>query len=322
MFILGLQGSPRKKGNTDILLSTFMGEAEKLGARTQTIDVTRKNIEPCKELVVCEKKGYCPIEDEMESEVYPLIRQADIIVIASPVFFYSVSAQLKAAIDRCQMFWARKYCLKLSDPLRNTRRGFMLAVGATKGKLLFSGIELLTKIFYDAVGAKYEGSLTYRGVEKRGEIADHPTMKEDVKNAVAKLLQPLMKRKKVLFACRENACRSQIAAAFAQQLAGDRIEALCGGSTPIEKINPMMSEVMAESGIDMEYRVPQSIEDALVDGNPEIIVTMGCGEACPILPGTQRIDWDLEDPAAQSIEFMRKTRDEIEQKVIDLIKDL
>ena len=88
MLVLGLQGSPRKKGNTSYLLSTFMEEAAALGANTRLVDVTRKNILPCKELVVCEKKGFCPIDDEMKHDIYPLLRAADVIVAASPVFFY------------------------------------------------------------------------------------------------------------------------------------------------------------------------------------------------------------------------------------------
>ncbi len=113
MLILGLQGSPRKKGNTNYLLATFMTAAEKFGARTHVIHVTRKEIIPCKEYTVCEKKGYCPIEDDVKYEIYPLLREAELVVVATPIFFYNMTAQLKAVIDRCQTFWARKYKLKL-----------------------------------------------------------------------------------------------------------------------------------------------------------------------------------------------------------------
>ena len=115
MFLLGLQGSPRKKGNTQFLLSAFMTAAEKFGARTRVIDVTQKEIVPCKEYTVCEKKGYCPIEDDVRDEIYPALREADIVVVASPIFFYNMTAQLKAVVDRCQTFWARKYKLKLKQ---------------------------------------------------------------------------------------------------------------------------------------------------------------------------------------------------------------
>ena len=93
MLVVGFQGSPRKKGNTHFLLSSFMDAAEKLGAQTRTIEVTQKSITACKELIVCEKKGYCPIDDDMKHEIYPLIRQAEVVVMGTPIFFYNMTAQ-------------------------------------------------------------------------------------------------------------------------------------------------------------------------------------------------------------------------------------
>ena len=120
MLVLGLQGSPRKKGNTQYLLKSFLNEAENLGARTHIIEVAKKNITPCKGCGFCEKKGYCVIEDDdMKPEIYPLLRSTDVIVVATPIFFYSVTAQLKALIDRSQALWSRKYKLKLTDPVKN-----------------------------------------------------------------------------------------------------------------------------------------------------------------------------------------------------------
>lgn len=322
MLILGLQGSPRKKGNTNFLLSTFMTAAEKFGARTHVIDATQKEIIPCKEYTVCEKKGYCPIEDDVKNEIYPLLREAELVVVATPIFFYNMTAQLKAVVDRCQMFWARKYKLKLKDPGANMRRGFLLAVGATKGKNLFEGLNLTTQYFFDAIGAKFEDSLTYRGIEGPKDMARHPKVIEEVEQAVKRLLTPFQGRKKVLFACRENACRSQMASAFAQFLAGDKLEVSNGGSEPAEKINPDMVTVMHEKGIDMGYRSPRSIEEAISNDTPELIITMGCGEQCPLLPGAKITDWDLPDPAGKSIEYMRDVRDEIEKKVVDLINEI
>ena len=134
MFILGLQGSPRvKKSNTRFLLSAFMQQAESLGARTHVVEVPGKNIIPCKEYIVCEKKGFCPIDDDMKHEIFALIRKADVIVCATPIFFFNMTAQLKALVDRCQTFWGRKYRLKLRDPGSRTRQGFLLAVVAIGG---------------------------------------------------------------------------------------------------------------------------------------------------------------------------------------------
>jgi arsenate reductase len=322
MLILGLQGSPRKKGNSNFLLTTFMAAAEKFGARTHVIDVTRKKVIPCKEYTVCEKKGYCPIEDDVRDEIYPLLREAELVVVATPIFFYNMSAQLKAVVDRCQTFWARKYKLKLKDPGADMRRGFLLAVGATRGKNLFEGLNLTTQYFFDAIGAKFEDSLTYRGIEGPKDMARHPGVIEDVERAAERLLTPFQGRKKVLFACRENACRSQMASAFAQFLAGDKLDVSNGGSEPAEKINPDMVTVMHEKGIDMGFRSPRSLEEAIAKDSPELIITMGCGEQCPLVPGAKIADWDLPDPASRSIEFMRSVRDEIEKKVLNLINEI
>ena len=322
MLVLGLQGSPRKKGNTNYLLNAYMDEARKLGADTQVVDVCQKNIEPCKEYIVCEKKGYCPIHDDMETDIYALLRKADVIIPATPIFFYNATAQLKALIDRTQTLWARKYRLKLTDPMRKWRRGFYLAVGATKGKNLFEGLDLTMKYFFDAVGAQMAGSLVYRHVEKPKDMQNHPTVLSDVAASAKELLSPLLGRKKILFACKENACRSQMAAAFAQKLAGDKLDVASAGSVAKDHINPMMVDVMQEKGIDMGFRTTTPLVDAIEKHQPEIIVTMGCGEECPYVPGCKMIDWDLPDPAGQSMEFMQTVRDRIENNVIDLISEV
>jgi protein-tyrosine-phosphatase/multimeric flavodoxin WrbA len=276
----------------------------------------------CKEYVVCEKKGYCPIDDDIKTEIYPLIRQAEVVVLASPIFFFNMTAQLKAVVDRCQLFWARKYKLGLSDPAKQTKRGFLLSVGASKGKSLFEGLQLTAKYFFDAIDARFEDSLTYREIEGPKDMAKHPQVLEDVEKAAAALIKPLLGRKKILFACRENACRSQMASAFAQYLAGDKFEVLNGGSKPAEKINPDMIRVMHEKGIDMAFRSPQSIDTAISNNNPEVIVTMGCEEECPFVPGAQMLDWDLSDPAGKPLDFMRQVRDEIENRVMNLTDEL
>ncbi len=322
MRVLGLQGSPRRNGNAHFLLSSFMSEAERLGARTHTVLTDKQDIQPCKEYIVCEKKGYCPIEDDMKREIFSLIRRADVIVAASPVYFFNVTAQLKALIDRCQTFWARKYRFKLKDPNAGMRRGCMLAVGASRGKKLFDGVHLTAKYFFDAVDATYDEHLVYPGIEKYGEMAGHPTVGEDIEALVAHILAPFQGRKKVLFACRENACRSQMAGAFARITAGDRMEVYVGGSQPAKQVNPMMISAMAEKGIDMAFQRPQSIKSALLEGAPDLIVTMGCGETCPYVPGASRLGWDLPDPAGGGMEAMRGVRDDIEKKVAELIGTL
>jgi arsenite transporter/arsenate reductase (thioredoxin) len=322
MFILGLQGSPRKKGNTHFLLSAFLDEMKTRGAETQIINVPDKNIKPCIGCAHCERKGFCSIkDDDMTQEIFGFFRRADVVVLATPIYFYNATAQLKLLIDRTQTLWSRKYKLGLTDPGRPDRKGLLLSVGATKGKNLFEGMILTAKYFFDAIGADFHGKLTYWRIEDLGDMQKHETLMADIKKE-ADRLDPLMHRKKILFACRENAGRSQMAKAFAQYHAGGKIDALSAGTRPAEKINPIMEEVMRESGIDVAFRVPRSIDDVVAQTKSEMIITMGCGEECPFIPGVEYEDWDLPDPSGQPVEFVRNVRDEIEQKVKHLIDKL
>ena len=321
MFILGLQGSPRKKGNTSILLSSFLAEAERLGAHTHNLEVAKKKIHPCIGCGHCEKQGFCVIKDEM-ADVYTLLRRADLIVMAAPIFFYNVPAQLKALIDRSQTLWSRRYVHKVNDPGQKWRAGIFLSVGATKGKNLFEGVTLTARYFFDAVGARYDGSLTFRHIEEAGAIAQHPTALEEAKEKASSLVNPFLKRKRILFLCTENSCRSQMASAFAQHFAGDRIEVESAGSNPGEKVNDVMVQVMQEKGIDMAFRKPKSTADVVSSMTPELIVSMGCEKGCPFFPDAPYQDWKLPDPADKPIGFMREIRDTIEQRVRSLIETL
>jgi multimeric flavodoxin WrbA len=173
--VLGILGSPRKGGNTDLLLEQFLKGAEKEGAEVERINLVDYNITPCKECHGCDNTGQCVILDDMQ-KIYPKITEADIVVLASPIFFYGISGWAKAFVDRSQPFWARKYLLK--DPCFNKdgkkRKGFLISVGATKGEKLFDGAILTTKYFFDVINAKYIGELIFRGVEQKGDILKHP----------------------------------------------------------------------------------------------------------------------------------------------------
>lgn len=322
MLILGLQGSPRRKGNTQFLLSAFLEAAAARGAETRLVRVAERRIEPCKEFIVCETKGTCPIHDDMESEIYGLLRRAEVVVLASPIFFYNMTSQLKAVVDRCQVFWSRKYRLKLADPLKATRRGVLLGVAATRGKTLFEGMQLTAKYFFDAIDARFDTSLVYRGIEGPKDMSRHPTVLEEVGRTVEELMRPYAGRKRVLFLCRRNACRSQMAGAFAQVLAGDRLDVAVGGSEPADAVDRDMLAAMAEKGIDLGFRRPQGVEAALAFGPPDVVVAMGCGDVCPSAPGASREEWDLPDPSGQPPDVMRAARDEIESRVRGLIERL
>ena len=110
-----------------------------------------------------------------------------------------------------------------------------------------------------------------------------------------------------------------MAGAFTQYYAGDRIEVESAGSAPAKEINPTIKEVMGEKGLDMAFCIPKSIDDATPGGEPDLVVTMGCGDSCPMFPEAKNVAWDLPDPAGKPIEFMRDVRDEIEKRVKELI---
>lgn len=177
MKVLGIMGSPRIKGNTDLLLDETLKGAQSQGAETEKIVVDKLNIAPCKEYYGCARDGNCVIRDDMDN-IYPKLMEADIIIIASPMFFYSITAQLKALIDRCQAIWARKTLLKQS-PANKNRKGAFIGVGATKGARLFEGSILIMKYFFKDLDVEYAGELLVRGIDKRGEIKDNPQALSD-----------------------------------------------------------------------------------------------------------------------------------------------
>lgn len=125
----------------------------------------------------------------------------------------------------------------------------------------------------------------------------------------------------VLFVCVHNAGRSQMAAGYLRSLAGDRIEVLSAGSAPKDQINPVAVQAMAEEGIDIAGNIPKILTvDAVRES--DVVITMGCGDACPIFPGKRYEDWELDDPAGQGIEAVRPIRDDIRGRVETLINEL
>ena len=321
MFVLGLMGSPRKQGNTDLLLAAFLEGAQAKGGTVLTVDVPSRHIEPCQGCRFCEKEGFCRQQKDEMGEMNHLLRRADLVVLATPIFFYGPSAQIKALIDRSQALWARRYIMKLKDPKVNFRQGFLLAVGATTGKELFTGTSLIAKYFYDAVGARYEGFLGFREMEAPGAIARHPTALADARKKGEELVGGFSERRRALFLCRENACRSQMAEAFLQYHGGGQFDVQSAGDRPAGEVNPLAVEAMAEKGIDLAFRRPRGMDAIEDEGRPlDLVVQVGCEQSCPVTPAGRVENWELEDPAGRSLEFMRTIRDEIEKRVKLLIE--
>ncbi|MDP8236318.1 MAG: flavodoxin family protein [Candidatus Erginobacter occultus] len=181
MKILTIMGSPRKGGNSDLLLDAFLAGAGEGGAFREKIAVCDLKISPCTECLACETTGECVIGDDM-GEVYRQLIEADRVVIASPIFFYGLPGQLKALIDRCQALWYRNR--EESDGTGERKRsGFALLVGATRGKNLFTGSLLTVRYFLDTLPARLEGSLVYREIEEKGAILSRPDALEEAMKA-------------------------------------------------------------------------------------------------------------------------------------------
>ena len=128
-------------------------------------------------------------------------------------------------------------------------------------------------------------------------------------------------RPTVLFVCVHNAGRSQMAAGLLSRLAGDRVEVRSAGSEPAERLNPIVLEALREKGVELSGEQPKRLETDAVE-QADAVITMGCGDACPIYPGKRYEDWELEDPAGKDLETVRRIRDEIEQRVRGLLGDL
>lgn len=125
----------------------------------------------------------------------------------------------------------------------------------------------------------------------------------------------------VLFVCVHNAGRSQMAAGYLRHFAGDRIQVLSAGSAPADSINAVAVEVMAEEGIDISAHTPQLLSVDSVRAS-DVVITMGCGDACPVFPGKRYEDWELADPAGRGADAVREIRDEIKARIVALIDEL
>jgi len=178
MKVLGIMGSPRRQSNTEILLDKALEGAREAGAEVEKVLVSKLKISPCLEIYACRKDGNCAIKDDMQL-LYKKLLEADHVIFASPMFFYGVTSQAKAMIDRCQALWVRKHVLGMGKEDKRERRGLFISVGATRGAKLFDGVVLTVKYFFEAIGVEYSGDLLVRGIDNKGQIREHPAALED-----------------------------------------------------------------------------------------------------------------------------------------------
>ncbi|MFC1580323.1 flavodoxin family protein [Thermodesulfobacteriota bacterium] len=173
--ILAIYGSPRRKGNTSLLLHKAVEGAREAGAQVEELVLRDLKMSPCLEIYGCQKTGRCAIKDDFQA-VYDQIEGCKGLILASPIFFYSVSAHTKILMDRCQSLWVKRYWLE-KTPLNqkgSTRKGMFISVGATKGKKLFDGTLLTVRYFFDAIDTELWRSLLYRGLDFEGDILKQP----------------------------------------------------------------------------------------------------------------------------------------------------
>ncbi|RJR48236.1 MAG: flavodoxin family protein [Desulfobacteraceae bacterium] len=183
MKILGIYGSPRKSGNSDALLDKALDGASLAGTEISRVYARDLKMSGCIECGGCDRTGKCVVEDDMQ-KVYPLLDEAQVIFVSSPIFFYGVTAQVKAVIDRAQAMWARRNLAKTPGEIVTTgeRKGYLIAVGATRGQNLFEGSQLTAKYFFDALGVTYHGGIFFRRLEKKTAALENPESLQEAFN--------------------------------------------------------------------------------------------------------------------------------------------
>jgi multimeric flavodoxin WrbA len=184
MDVLVFLGSPRKKGNSEILTMALLEGVRQAGGSPEIIRLCDLKISPCISCGGCNKTGKCVVEDDM-TPLYDKILAIDKIIIASPIYFYGITAQTKAFIDRTQALWNRKRLLQekgewVPNP---ERRGFFVSVAATRGAKIFDGAVLTMKYGYDAMDMYYGGDFLVTGPDRRGDIAGYEQKLAEAKEA-------------------------------------------------------------------------------------------------------------------------------------------
>lgn len=188
MKIIAFLGSPREGGNTELLLKETIRGIENSGYKVHIFNLNKMDITPCQNCGGCEDTGICIYDDDM-SQIYEAIREADRIILASPVFFFGVSAQTKIMIDRCQSFWCEKYLLKKPIPEgKYGRKGLLLVVGGMKKEIGIQCSEATAKAFFRTVSVPLHETIGFLGIDAKGAILNHPTALTEAYQAGIKLV--------------------------------------------------------------------------------------------------------------------------------------
>ena len=190
--VVAIFGSPRRKGNTATLLREAIRGASESGAVVEEVVLRDQKISPCLEIYGCKEAGECAIKDDFQ-KVRDLILEAQGLILASPIFFYSVSAQTKILMDRFQSLWVKKYWIDKTPKNQKNfqRKGLFIAVGATKGKKLFDGSLLSMRYFFDILDMELWQSLLYRQLDFEGDVLRHPEYLQEAYEAGKEFVEAL-----------------------------------------------------------------------------------------------------------------------------------
>ncbi len=186
--VLGIMASPRKGGNTDVLLDAALRAAQQSGAVTEKILINDLEFVPCQACDDVREDGRCKIQDDFQ-KIYEAVLSADSIIVASPIYFGSISAQLKMLIDRFQCYWRAKHITKTIDDAAMKQGGF-LCVQASSRNDFFENARFIMKNFFATVGIEYYREVFCFNVEKKGSVKDHPDCMEKAVAMGEKLAQP------------------------------------------------------------------------------------------------------------------------------------
>ena len=193
--IVAIYGSPRRRGNTAALLSKAVQGARDAGARVDEIILRDLNMSPCLEIYGCKTGGRCVIQDDFQ-KVYDLLLSSNGLMLASPVFFYTVSAHTKILMDRCQSLWVKKYWIDKvpADKWKPKRKGLFISAAATRGKKLFEGSLLSIRYFFDVLDMTLWKALLYRQLDFEGDVLKHPSYLTETYNEGKAFVGALKKR--------------------------------------------------------------------------------------------------------------------------------
>lgn len=190
--ITAIYGSPRRQGNTSRLLQKAVAGARSHGAQVTEVVLRDMQISPCLEIYGCKKSGTCVIKDDFQYVIKEVL-DSEGIMLASPIFFYTVSAHTKIFMDRCQSLWVKKYWIDGVHPRNWTprRKGLFISAGATRGKKLFDGALLTVKYFFDVLDTELQDRLLFRELDFSGDVLKHPEMLHSAFQSGQKLSESL-----------------------------------------------------------------------------------------------------------------------------------